>query len=96
MLWIPRPVRRSLALGPTPLIFFAASGQMRVAICSGARIVTPFGLSRSEQIFESSLFGLMPIEQAAPQRRGQCQGQGAGAIAGADQPRGRVQNLGDI
>ena len=66
MLWMPKPARRSAALGPMPLIFLAASGQMRVGSSSGASSVRPSGLSRSEQILASSLLGATPIEQLSP------------------------------
>ena len=45
------------------------SGQMRVGSSSSVRIVSPSGLSSSEAIFDSSLFGVTPIEQLSPVAR---------------------------
>jgi hypothetical protein len=42
------------------------SGQMRSGISAGASSVSPSGLSRSEPIFDSSLLGLIAIEQVSP------------------------------
>ena len=63
---MPSAVRRALAFGPMPLIFLAASGQMRVGTSRASRITRPSGFSRSEAIFASSLFGAMPIEHESP------------------------------
>ena len=63
---MPSPPSFSFALGPMPLIFFAGSGQIRSFNLSIDRIVSPLGFSKSEQILERSLFGLMPIEQLKP------------------------------
>ena len=42
------------------------SGQMRAGTSAAVRIVRPSGLSSSEAIFDSSLFGVTPIEQLRP------------------------------
>jgi hypothetical protein len=51
------------AFGPMPLTLRAASGQIRAGMSAWSRRVRPSGLSSSEAIFDSSLFGVMPIEQ---------------------------------
>lgn len=66
MVLMPSFVSRSAAFGPMPLIFLAGSGQILVSMSSSLRIVMPSGFSRSEQIFDSSLLGEMPIEQVNP------------------------------
>jgi len=63
---MPRAVSFSVALGPIPLILRAGRGQMRWGMSSWSSRVRPSGLSRSEQILASSLFGVMPMEQVRP------------------------------
>ncbi len=62
----PEPASFSAAFGPTPLTLRAASGQMRAGMSACVSRVRPPGLSNSEQIFDSSLFGVTPIEQLRP------------------------------
>ena len=65
---VRRPSASSLAsaFGPMPLTLRTGSGQMRCGTSSSDTTVSPFGFSRSEQIFASSLFGATPIEQERP------------------------------
>ena len=51
---------------PDGLTLRAASGQMRVSMSSGASSVRPSGLSSSEPILASSLFGATATEQVSP------------------------------
>ncbi len=65
MVSIPIALRRVSAFGPMPLMRPTGSGQIRVAMSPGPISVSPSGLSRSEAIFASSLFGAMPTEQVS-------------------------------
>jgi hypothetical protein len=47
---MPNAASFSAAFGPMPLILRAGSGQMRRSISSGVRMVSPSGLSSSEEI----------------------------------------------
>ena len=47
-------------------LFRAGSGQMREAMSVSRRTVSPPGFSRSEAIFDNSLFGVTPIEHDSP------------------------------
>ena len=65
---MPSSASRAAAFGPMPFTLRAASGQMRAGTSSWPSSVRPSGLSSSEASFESSLFGVMPIEQVRPVR----------------------------
>ena len=66
MVLIPIDDSLSVALGPIPFTFLTGSGHIREGISSTPRMVSPSGFSRSEQIFDSNLLGLRPIEQDSP------------------------------
>jgi hypothetical protein len=63
---MPRRARRSADFGPIPLILLAFNGHTRPAKSAGSTSVRPSGLSNSEAIFASNLFGAIPIEQDNP------------------------------
>jgi hypothetical protein len=63
---IPSVPSFSVARGPMPLILRTGKGQMRASMSPVASRVKPSGFSRSEQIFDNSLLGLMPMEQLRP------------------------------
>ena len=65
---MPSAASLAFAFGPMPLILRTASGQMRVSRSASVSKVSPSGLSSSEAIFDSSLFGVTPIEQVSPVR----------------------------
>ena len=62
------PARRSRSnvFGPTPGISDAGRSPTASSICSGVSTQNPSGLSRSDAIFASSLFGARPIEHTSP------------------------------
>lgn len=62
MVAIPNDASLALALGPMPLILFAAIGQILDSMSSNLRIVIPSGFCISEHSFASSLFGAIPTE----------------------------------
>ena len=48
-----------------PGISLIFNGDKNCSTCSGFTVVSPSGFLKSEAIFESNLFGLMPIEHVS-------------------------------
>ena len=65
MVWISICANTSSVFLPIPGISLIFSGDRNCSICSGFTVVNPSGFLKSDAIFESNLFGLIPIEHVS-------------------------------